>query len=64
MSKYTNTINSLFILSVMVIGVLFMSQGIILQAGLMSVVDILFGILLFTVGGLAHCIISSVPRVA
>lgn len=62
MSKYTNTTNSLFMLVVIMVGLLFIAEGVILQAGYMSVVDILFGVLLVVMAGLTHNITSTIKQ--
>lgn len=62
MSEYTNTINNVFLVVVMLIGMLFMWQGTI-GDGILNVVYILFGLLLFVVAGLTHNITSTIKTI-
>ena len=62
MSKYTSTINNVFLILVMLIGILFMWQG-TLGDGLINVVYILFGLLLFVIAGLTHNVTSTIKAI-
>jgi hypothetical protein len=51
-------LNNWFIIAVMVLGMVFVSDAVIFPVGYISVVYLLFGILLFVIGGLLHLFLN------